>query len=114
MTQKIVLPLLLLAFALPAVAEVKFGLVDMQKAIQETADGKKAKKELESDFSKKKKDLEKKQADIKKMGEDLDKKALVLSDEVKGKKQVRSKQKWRNIRKPFRRAKWKFRSMSAN
>lgn len=86
MTQKIVLPLVL-AFSLPAFAETKVGLVDMQKAIQETAEGQKAKKELETDFGKKKKDLEKKEADIKKMGEDLDKKALVLSDDVKQKKQ---------------------------
>jgi outer membrane protein len=86
MTQKIVMALIL-GCSVTAMAEVKIGLVDMQKAIQETADGKKAKGELESDFNKKKKELEKKQADIKKMGEDLDKKALVLSDDVKTKKQ---------------------------
>jgi len=70
-----------------AAAEVKIGFVDMQKAIQETKAGKKAKKELETEFNKKKKELEKKEADLKKMNEDLEKKAMVLSDDVRAKKQ---------------------------
>lgn len=85
MTQKIVFALLM-TFSLSAAAE-KIGLVDMSKAIQSSAEGQKAKKELEGEFNKKKKELEKKEADIKKMGEDLEKKALVLSDDVKAKKQ---------------------------
>ena len=66
--------------------ETKLGFIDMQKAIQETASGKKAKKDLEDEFNKKKKELEKKEADLKKMNEDLEKKSLVLTDEVKQKK----------------------------
>jgi outer membrane protein len=69
-------------------AETKIGLVDMQKAIQSTAQGKKAKSELEGEFNKKKKELEKKEADLKKMGEDLERKKAVLSEEVLGKKQA--------------------------
>ncbi|MCB0363161.1 MAG: OmpH family outer membrane protein [Bdellovibrionales bacterium] len=65
---------------------LKIGYVDMQKAIQSTTAGKKAKETLESEFNKKKKELEKKEADIKKMNEDFEKKKLVLSDEVKEKK----------------------------
>ncbi len=68
-------------------ADVKIGYIDMQKAIQETSAGKKAKKDLEEDFNKKKKELEKKEADLKKMNEDFEKKAMVLSDDVRGKKQ---------------------------
>lgn len=71
-----------------AQAETKIGFVDMQKAIQSTAAGKKAKTELESEFNKKKKELEKKEADLKKMGEDLERKKSVLSEEVLGKKQA--------------------------
>ena len=71
-----------------AQAETKIGFVDMQKAIQATAAGKKAKTELEGDFNKKKKELEKKEADLKKMGEDLERKKAVLSEEVLGKKQA--------------------------
>ena len=71
-----------------AQAQGKIGFVDMQKAIQSTAVGKKAKEELEKDFNKKKKELEKKEADLKKMGEDLEKKKSVLSEEALGKKQA--------------------------
>jgi outer membrane protein len=69
-----------------AFAEVKIGYIDMQKAIQSTSKGKKAKKSLEKDFKAKKKELEKMEADLKKMSEDLEKKAMLLSDDVRGKK----------------------------
>jgi len=69
-------------------ADSKIGFVDMQKAIQSSAAGKKAKSELEGEFNKKKKELEKREADLKKMGEDLEKKKAVLSEEVLQKKQV--------------------------
>lgn len=69
-------------------ADAKVGYVDMQKAIQSTSAGKKAKSELEGEFNKKKKELEKKEADLKKMGEDLEKKKSVLSEEALGKKQA--------------------------
>lgn len=68
-------------------ADTKIGLVDMQKAVQATAAGKKAKTELEAEFQKKKKELEKKEADLKKMGEDLEKKKSILSEEILAKKQ---------------------------
>jgi outer membrane protein len=64
----------------------KIGYVDMQKAIQETSEGKKAKKDLEKEFNAKKGDLQKKEADLKKMDEDLRKKSSALSDEVRAKK----------------------------
>ena len=66
----------------------KVGVVDMQRAIQSTEAGKKAKKELETEFEKRKKELQKKEGDLKKMGEDLEKKKTVLSEEVLGKKQA--------------------------
>lgn len=71
-----------------AQAESKLGFVDMQKAIQSTTAGKKAKTELETEFNKKKKELEKKEADLKKMGEDLEKKKSVLSEDALNKKQA--------------------------
>jgi len=69
-------------------ADTKIGLVDMQKAIQSTTAGKKAKTELEAEFEKRKKDLQKKEADLKKMNDDLEKKKSVMSEEVLGRKQV--------------------------
>lgn len=74
-------------FAASASAEIKIGYIDMQKAIQDTSTGKKAKVELEGEFNKKKKDLEKKEADLKKMNDDLEKKSMVLTDDVKAQRQ---------------------------
>src|ERR1700679_4137281 len=70
------------------VATIKIGYVDMQKAIQATETGKKAKKDLEKEFNDKKKELGEKEKDLKKLSEDLEKKSMVLSDEVKQKKQM--------------------------
>jgi len=80
--------LALVLFAGAAHAEVKIGFVDMQKAIQETAAGKKAKKELEDEFNKKKKDLDKQEADIKKKGEDFEKRSMAMNEESRNKKQT--------------------------
>lgn len=80
--------LMLLVGSVAAQAEVKIGYIDLQKAIQSTSAGKKAKTELESEFNKRKKDIETKEADIKKMTEDLEKKKAVLSEEAMQKKQV--------------------------
>ena len=65
----------------------KFGYVDMQKAITLTSDGKSAKDKLEKEFKKKQAELKKMEEDLKKMSKDLEKKSLVLSDDVKLKKQ---------------------------
>lgn len=68
-------------------ADVKIGYVDMQKAIQGTKEGQKAKKNLEAEFEKRKKTLQTKESDLKKQGEELEKKAMVLSEDVRAKKQ---------------------------
>ncbi|AHI05526.1 hypothetical protein BDW_05090 [Bdellovibrio bacteriovorus W] len=86
--KKLLIALAVFASASFAHAQAKVGFVDMQKAIQTTAAGKKAKTELEGEFNKKKKELEKKEADLKKMGEDLEKKKSVLSEEALAKKQA--------------------------
>src|ERR1700722_9450533 len=86
-----ILGLLALVFGLGSfsavAAEMKIGYIDMQKAIQETAAGKKAKKDLEDEFNKKKKDLDKREADIKKMGEDFEKRSMAMNEESRTKKQ---------------------------
>lgn len=81
------LTLVLLSIGAAAHADVKIGFVDMQKAIQETKAGKKAKKELEDEFNKKKKELEKREADIKKMGEDFEKRSMAMNEDARMKKQ---------------------------
>lgn len=86
--KKILITLAVLLAGRLSLAETKLGYVDMQKAIQSTGAGKKAKADLEAEFNKRKKDLDKKKADIEKMGQDLEKKKSVLSEEVLNKKQM--------------------------
>lgn len=69
-------------------ADTKIGYVDMQKAIQSTSVGKKAKEQLAAEYDKRKSSLDKKKTDIEKMGQDLEKKKSVLSEEVFNKKQM--------------------------
>ena len=85
--------------SIPALAEVKVGYVDLQRAIEGTSTGKKARAELEKEFKAKKKDLEKKEKDLKKMTEDFEKKKLVLSDDVKRRKEVELQQEILKFRK---------------
>ncbi len=73
-------------FSFSAHAELKVGFVDLQKAIEGTSTGKKARTELEKEFKAKKKELESKEKDLKKMTEDFEKKKLVLSEDVKRRK----------------------------
>ncbi|MEK6774060.1 MAG: OmpH family outer membrane protein [Bdellovibrionota bacterium] len=80
--------LVFMLVAVSARAELKIGVVNMQKAIQGSAAGKKAKAELEGDFEKKKKELQKKETDLKKMSEDLERKKSVMSEEAFQQKQA--------------------------
>ncbi|MES3038728.1 MAG: OmpH family outer membrane protein [Bdellovibrionota bacterium] len=84
---KYIVALCVLCLSPLAFGETKIAVVDMQKAIQSTSAGKKAKADLEAEFEKRKKDLQKKEADLKKMQEDLEKKRSVLSEEVLQKRQ---------------------------
>lgn len=81
-----ILSALVMSASMARAAEMKIGFVDMQKAVQSTAAGKKAKSELEGELEKRKKELQKKDADLKKMKEDLDKKKSVMSEEALQKK----------------------------
>ncbi|MCM2322272.1 MAG: OmpH family outer membrane protein [Oligoflexia bacterium] len=67
---------------------VKFGVVDMQRAIQSVEAGKKAKAQLEKEFNAKKKSLQDEEAAIKKLGEEFKKQSLVMNDEARAKKQA--------------------------
>ena len=69
-----------------ALAE-KIAIVDLQRALEETEDGKKAKAKLKSDFDRKQKELDEKQEDLKKMKEAFDKKAQLMKPEALQKEQ---------------------------
>lgn len=86
--QWIILALLSWGFVAGASTNTKVGFIDLQKAVQATTQGKKAKENLDGDYKKRKEGLDKKKADIDKMGQDLEKKKSVLSEEVLNRKQM--------------------------
>lgn len=87
--KKLMMAVLVTAMASPVMAAAeKVGFIDLQKAVQATASGKKAKESLDGDFKKRKESLDKKKADIEKMGQDLEKKKSVMSEEVLSRKQM--------------------------
>lgn len=66
--------------------EVKLGYVDLQRALNETEDGRKAKASLKKVFDQKQKELDEQQEDLKKAIEDLNKKRTLLpADKVREK-----------------------------
>lgn len=62
-------------------AEQKIAYVDLQRALEETEEGKKAKAKLKADFEKKQKELDARQDELKKMKADLDKSAPMMKQE---------------------------------
>ena len=74
------------AFAARAQA-IKIGYVDVQRAIQETDEGKSARSRLKGEFEQRRQQIDKKSGDLEKMQQDYEKQAPVLSDDAKKKKQ---------------------------
>lgn len=66
-----------------ASAQLKIGYVDLQRALNEVGDGKKAKASLKKEFDKRQQTLDQKQEDLKKKKEDLEKQGMMLSEDVK-------------------------------
>jgi outer membrane protein len=78
---------LLVGACLPHVASAqKIGVVDMQRALMETEDGRKAKDNLKKLFDQRQKTLDKQQEDLKVMKESLEKQRNVLARDVLAKK----------------------------
>lgn len=63
-------------------AEGKVGTVSLQRALNESEEGKKAKAAIQAEFETKKKQFEGTQAELKKLREDLEKQKSVLSQEA--------------------------------
>src|SRR3954471_15994828 len=74
----LVLAVLLLGSSAAGAEDFKLGFVDMQRALNETDDGPKAKAALKKVFDQKQKELDEQQAALKKDIEDLDKKRTLL------------------------------------
>jgi len=65
----------------------KLAYVDVQRAIQETEEGRAARTRLKSEFDQRRAQVDKKSADLEKMQQEYEKQAPVLSEEAKRKKQ---------------------------
>ena len=77
---------LVLASSSAFAEEMKLGFVDMQRALNETEDGRKAKADLKKMFDQKQKELDEQQTAIKKDIDDLEKKRTLLpADKVREK-----------------------------
>jgi outer membrane protein len=76
--------ILALLLAAPAVGAepVRIGYVDLQRAVSETGDGKRAKAKLQGLFKDKQSELDKKQEEFKKAKEELDRQKVMLKPEV--------------------------------
>jgi outer membrane protein len=78
---------LLVSSCLPRFAHAqKIGVADMQRALQETEDGRKAKDTLKKLFEQRQKMLDKQQTDLKTLKDSIEKQRAVLSQDVLQKK----------------------------
>lgn len=79
-----VVGIILFLTAIPSWAEeLKVGILDLQRCLQQSEAGKKASKSLQEKSDRIKKDLTTKREDLKKLGEEFTKKSNVLSLEAK-------------------------------
>jgi outer membrane protein len=77
----------LLALAAGAArAEVKLGVVDLQRALNEVDEGKAAKAVLKHDFDEKQKQIDAKKVEFEKMKAEFDKQSVVMADQAKREK----------------------------
>jgi len=71
-----------------ALAQSKVGYVDLQRALNEVADGRNAKAKLKKEFDARQKELDDKQEELKKMQADLQAKGDVMTEDARRKAQV--------------------------
>ena len=75
----LVAALLLASFSPKAFGQVRIAVVDLQRALNETEDGRRAKAQLKRLFKRRQQSLDSKQNELKKMKEDIEKQRDVLS-----------------------------------
>jgi outer membrane protein len=75
--------LAVLLHAVPARAEVKVEVVDLQRALNEVDEGRSAKEKLRAEFEQKQRSLDEKKGQFDKLRADLEKQASVLSEQAR-------------------------------
>jgi outer membrane protein len=86
-------------FSSAVAAEIKIGIVDLQKALNESEAGKQAKKDLEEIIKAKQKLIDQKGREIEKLKEEIDKQASVLSEKALRQKQDELDRKMRDYKR---------------
>jgi outer membrane protein len=79
----LVVAILLASFAPRAFAQVRIAVVDLQRALQETEDGRRAKARLKRLFKQRQEDLDKRQTELKQLSEELEQQSKVLSSDAR-------------------------------
>jgi outer membrane protein len=82
-------------------AGFKVGFVDLQRTLNETEPGKKARKKLERDKEKKQKELDKDQKELQQFAKDLEKQMTVLKPEVLRQRQAELQQKYVKLQETY-------------
>jgi outer membrane protein len=88
-----------LALAVPAFADVKIGIVDLQRALNESAAGKKAKEQFKVEFDRMQGSLKGEKDKLDKMKEDLDKQGAVLKPDDRKAKADEFDRRQRDLRR---------------
>src|SRR5580698_3613564 len=96
-----VLAVLLLGSSAAFAEDFKLGFVDMQRALNETDDGKKAKAALKKVFDQKQKELDEQQAALKKDIDDLDKKRTLLPPDQVREKEGELQQRMQKVQQTY-------------
>ncbi len=91
-----------------AADDFKIAVIDMQKAIQSSEAGKKARSEIETALNKKKKEIEAEEAAIKKSVDDFQKQQAALSDSAKQKKQQELQERYMKYQESREKSKIEF------
>lgn len=82
----------------PAIAaDLKVGIIDMQRIVEKSEPGQKAMEELKDDLTKMKSKLDSKKAELEKLNQDIQKQSVMLSQEAKSDKQLEFKRKLRDF-----------------
>ena len=83
----LIMAMIIMLPAIMQAAELKLGVVNLQKALNECQAGKEAVAELEDEVKKRQEQVDVRQEELKKLNEEAEKKRSVWSDEMKEQKQ---------------------------
>jgi len=103
MSRLLAIPLLaaFLPLAPTAQAQTKVAFVDLQRAMNEVADGRQAKAKLKKEFDTRQKQLDERQEELKQLQADLQAKGDAMSDEARRKAQTEMDQKLMEVSKLY-------------